>query len=240
MSNFGTQIRRLRKERGWSLNILAKKLGTQKGYLSGIENGKVNPPSVKLLKRFAKVFEQDEKAMLRMAWADKAPELIREDTLRIMAMADLEQPVPGPMVSIRLLNPGGAPYPVESGPEGVLVAAGAHRLILPRGEVPPDGAIVVLDDSMARADGTGYRKGDIVLLASLPSLPSSGPCFLVVRGADGTARALIRHVSSESRNQVVLQPWNSEHPLEFLSPDDVKAACKVIGRIEIYTQEKSA
>jgi transcriptional regulator with XRE-family HTH domain len=47
--------------------------------VSGIENDKVNPPSVKIIKRFAKVLGQDARALARLAWVDKAPEILRED-----------------------------------------------------------------------------------------------------------------------------------------------------------------
>ncbi len=239
MSNFGVLLRRLRKEHGWSLNTVAKKVGTQKGYLSGIENGKVNPPSPKLLRKFARIFEQDESALLRMAWADKAPELIREETLRMMAQADWDEGLPASVSSVRLLNPGGTPYPLEVGPEGGLSAPGSHRLVLPRGAVEADAAVVVLDDSMMRADHPRYGKGDIALLASSPGAFATGVCYVVLQGAQGD-RALIRNVTEADGGDLVLQPYNSDYPLEFITRADLKTACRVIGRIELFSQEKSA
>ena len=239
MSNFGVLLRRLRKDHGWSLHTVAKKVGTQKGYLSGIENGKVNPPSPKLLRKFAKLFQQDESALLRMAWADKAPALIREETLRMMALADLDENLSSAMSSVRLLNPGGTPYPADLSPEGGLSAPGAHRLVLPRGAVEADAAVVVLDDSMMRAEHPRYAKGDIALLASSPDLPVPGVCYVVLQGAQGD-RALIRHVSEADGGDLVLQPYNSDYPLEFLTRADLKTACRVIGHIELFSQEKSA
>ncbi len=46
------RLKTLRKERGWTAEVLAAKAGTSKSYISEIENGK-KFPSGRLLKRFA-------------------------------------------------------------------------------------------------------------------------------------------------------------------------------------------
>jgi transcriptional regulator with XRE-family HTH domain len=79
VSRFGDLVKKLRHEKGLTLEAVAKKIGSHKGYVSGIENDMVNPPSVKIIKKFAKVFRQDARAMARLAWVDKAPEILRED-----------------------------------------------------------------------------------------------------------------------------------------------------------------
>lgn len=79
MSAFGDLMKRLRKERALTLEAVAKKIGSHKGYVSGIENGKVNPPSVKITRKFAKLFDQEERLLVLMGWADKAPRLVREE-----------------------------------------------------------------------------------------------------------------------------------------------------------------
>lgn len=84
MSQFGDLVRTLRKERGLTLEAVARKIGTHKGYISGIEGGKVSPPSVKLIKKYAKALGQDPKHLVRIAWVDKAPEIIRDDALRFL------------------------------------------------------------------------------------------------------------------------------------------------------------
>ncbi|HLY74900.1 MAG TPA: helix-turn-helix transcriptional regulator [Planctomycetota bacterium] len=76
-----------------TLEFVAKKLGSHKGYVSGIENGKVNPPSVALIKKFSKLFGQDSRALARLAWVDKAPEILREDAERFLKWCQAnEQP----------------------------------------------------------------------------------------------------------------------------------------------------
>ncbi|HVR84487.1 MAG TPA: helix-turn-helix transcriptional regulator [Planctomycetota bacterium] len=86
MSHFGNRVSTLRKERCWTLATVAKKLRTHKGYISCIEGGKVNPPSVKMTVQYARVFGQDAKRLLRIAWVDKAPRLIRADVERFLAV----------------------------------------------------------------------------------------------------------------------------------------------------------
>ena len=92
MSMFGERMRSLRKERKLTLEQVARKVGTHKGYVSGIETGKVRPPSVKLIRKLAKVFGQDEKSLVRMAWVDKAPPLIRDEAVDFLRWCDTRQP----------------------------------------------------------------------------------------------------------------------------------------------------
>ena len=79
MSHFGDLLRKLRKESGLSLEEVAEEVGTFKGYVCGIETGKVNPPSVKMIKKFAKLFGREARPLVRLAWVDKAPPILRED-----------------------------------------------------------------------------------------------------------------------------------------------------------------
>lgn len=84
MSHFGDLVRALRRQRGLTLEAVANAVGTHKGYISGIENGIVNPPSVKLIKKIAKLFDQDLRSLVLMAWVDKAPQMIRDDAERFL------------------------------------------------------------------------------------------------------------------------------------------------------------
>ena len=94
MSRFGDVVRALRQEKGLTLDVVAKKIGTHKGYISGIERGKVSPPSVKLIRKFAKAFGQDEKQLVRLAWIDKAPALIQSEAEAFLKWCELGRPLP--------------------------------------------------------------------------------------------------------------------------------------------------
>lgn len=92
MSQFGELVRKLRLERGLTMERLARKIGTQRGYISGIERGKVSPPSVKVIKKYARALDQDPKHLVRIAWVDKAPKLIREDALEFLQWVEAGRP----------------------------------------------------------------------------------------------------------------------------------------------------
>lgn len=91
MNTFGKVLKRLRKLSGMTLEQVAKKIGSHKGYISGIENEKVNPPSVKFYKKIVRLFEKTaldrcgivltEEDLAELAWASKAPKIIRERVL---------------------------------------------------------------------------------------------------------------------------------------------------------------
>ncbi len=94
MSHFGDRVKKLRKEKGLTLEQVAKKISSHKGYVSGIENDKVNPPSVKVIKKFAKLFRLDARELVRLAWVDKAPEILREDAEEFLTWAQGKDAAP--------------------------------------------------------------------------------------------------------------------------------------------------
>ena len=59
MSSFGDLIKRLRKERSLTLDQVARRVGSHKGYVSGIENGKVKGVDFATLERLAQALEID-------------------------------------------------------------------------------------------------------------------------------------------------------------------------------------
>lgn len=233
MGNFGELMRRLRRERGFSLKTVAKKLNTQKGYLSGIENGKVNPPSAKLVKRISQLYQQDERMLLRLAWADKAPSLIREDAVRMVHHADLEDDASPDVISVRLLNPDGQPYPSEVDGDGNLRPVGNTRLVLPRCRPTPEFAALINDDSMDSPELPRYRRGEAVLLTKAARVDRAGVFYVVFRARDG-ARALIRKAVPEDKGALVLQPLHEKFPLEFVESRDVICLYRAVGRIEMF------
>ena len=75
---FGPMLRDQRHARSLTLLAVGKKLGTSKGYLSGIENEKVNPPADSKVRRLAKIFGMDELPLLKAAWLDRMPPDVRK------------------------------------------------------------------------------------------------------------------------------------------------------------------
>jgi transcriptional regulator with XRE-family HTH domain len=78
MRDFASIVKNARANKGLTLQKLADKLGTKKGYCSGIENRKVNPPSPKITKKMAKVLGLDETELLVYGYIEKAPADIQD------------------------------------------------------------------------------------------------------------------------------------------------------------------
>lgn len=84
MSKFGEVVKALRLADELTLEAVAKRIGSHKGYISGIENGKVNAPSVKVLRRYQKIFEHRGiklEDLVELAYVDKSPALVRSRLL---------------------------------------------------------------------------------------------------------------------------------------------------------------
>ena len=79
MTRFGILIRDLRRKRGLTLDTVAEKAGTGKGYVSGIERGKVSPPSPKFLKKLSRILKCDYRELLVRAHLEKAPQEVRRE-----------------------------------------------------------------------------------------------------------------------------------------------------------------
>lgn len=79
MERFGIILKKARKEQEWTLEKLANRLGTYKGYISGIESGKVPPPSIKFVAPMARILKLDARELSFLAWAEKAPKPVRTD-----------------------------------------------------------------------------------------------------------------------------------------------------------------
>lgn len=73
MKRFSEIIREARLSKRLTLIALAKATGTQKGYLSGIENEKVNAPVPKLVQRLCKILDLDYSGMLARSVFEKLP-----------------------------------------------------------------------------------------------------------------------------------------------------------------------
>ncbi len=233
MSNYGDLVKRLRKQKGMTLEGVAKKIGSHKGYVSGIENGKVNPPSVKIIRKFAKLFAQDERTLVRIAWADKAPAIIREEAQRLLTLAETETSGSADLVTVPLLNTLATGYVADLAADGRPKPSVRAAVVIPRVRGPIDFAATVCDESMSQQTGASFSRGDVVLLAREEKI-KNGAIVYIVFSARQKRQALVRQVMLEQGDHIVLQPLNKEFPLEFLTHDDVDAVYRVIGKIEMF------
>lgn len=63
IQTFGRNVRKLRKERGWSQEQLAFEAGIKRAYLSEIENGQRNP-SLDIVEKLAIALQVEGKVLL--------------------------------------------------------------------------------------------------------------------------------------------------------------------------------
>lgn len=78
MKAFGEVVKARRLFLKLTLEELARKVGTHKGYISGIENRKVSPPSPGITEKLCKALEIGVEGMMLRGWAQKAPKRIRD------------------------------------------------------------------------------------------------------------------------------------------------------------------
>ena len=78
LNKFGEIVHEARTRLDLSLELVSSRCGFHKGYLSGIENGKVNPPSPRLTKKLARVLQLNEDWLITLGHAQKAPAKYRE------------------------------------------------------------------------------------------------------------------------------------------------------------------
>jgi len=90
MSKFGEMVREMRHQKSMTLEQLAKKLGTHKGYISGWETGKLGPPRPEFVEKLCEVFGLNYPRMLAISFAEKAPAPIREKFVEMTLATDWE------------------------------------------------------------------------------------------------------------------------------------------------------
>jgi len=228
LSNFGDLIKKLRQQRGMTLASVAREIGSNKGYVSGIETDKVNPPSAKLIRKLARLFGQEERELLWIAWADKAPVLIRRE---LQSAARLHGVGPtDDQVRIPLLNAPGTGYPLQLDDRGRIQPLVHASIELPRWIVHDlDAALIIQEESMAHPERGGLRPGDLALLRQ-EAIRSEADDFLLLSGVG----SMVRHVVVESAQRVVLQPLNPNHPRKVVRKADVNAFYRVVGRVRYF------
>jgi transcriptional regulator with XRE-family HTH domain len=78
MDTFSTVVKKARLEKHLTLEAVATKIGSHKGYVSGFENRKVNPPSSRIVRKLAKLYGLDQKRLLILAEIEKIDPEVRE------------------------------------------------------------------------------------------------------------------------------------------------------------------
>jgi transcriptional regulator with XRE-family HTH domain len=79
---FGAILKHARLARGWTLEQGARRARSTKGYLSGLETGRVRPPSADLVLRLAKLYNLDRADLLLRSVIEKAPKAVQTELRR--------------------------------------------------------------------------------------------------------------------------------------------------------------
>lgn len=203
---FGGLLRRLRQEQGLTLQEVAQRVGSYKGYIWEIERGRVNPPSPKFIRKFASLFRYDQNEMLRVAYLDKAPLSIRTQLKRAVRAGSTAA------VTIPLLNTLASGYPCTLDEAGEPLPLLGARLSLNLPDTA-HAALCVCDDAMSPS----FDKGSIVLLHA-PSTPASGLAFLVYSVSRKTFGIFASVAVSRG---VRVEPLNARVPSLQLEPEQV-------------------
>lgn len=82
MKRFGEVMKEARKGLGLTLEAVAKSTSTHKGYISGIEHGKVNAPAANLTRRLARKLGLDPEEMVAIGYWEKRPEGVTLELLK--------------------------------------------------------------------------------------------------------------------------------------------------------------
>jgi len=78
-----------------------------------------------------------------------------------------------------------------------------------------------------------HGRSDIILL-SKENKVLAGAVVHIVWTAREKRRALVRQALPDQGDQIVVQPWNKEHALEFLTHADVDAIYRMVGRVGMF------
>lgn len=90
MKRFREMIAEAMLLKGLKVETLARRIGTHKGYISGMRKGTVSPPSAKYVKRLARVLGLDYTGLLVAAEVDKIhPDV--QDLVRQMVTFGMER-----------------------------------------------------------------------------------------------------------------------------------------------------
>jgi transcriptional regulator with XRE-family HTH domain len=247
---FGKRLRNLRKQKGLTLENLAAKIGSSKGYLSGIENEKVNPPTEKFVRKLARIFGQDELDFLKTAYLDKIPRSLQPEFNRMMGKEGPAAPAapsrqrPGEcsgVVSntIPLLNAVSQGYPNRIGSNGFPDPLSKDRIALPGVHPTQTFAVTVCGNALVSEEGTSFKEGDIAIVSRSGKV-EDGDFVFAVYAEKGQRQGQLRQVMLQDGETIALQATNRNHPIVFVKRGDMDGMFKVIGRIELFLSPVSA
>jgi len=243
--SFGELLRGLRRGRGLTLNRLAERVDVTPGYLSMIENGRVNnPPSMKVLVRLEAALAVRDASLCRAAQWEKTPKPIREQFERAQqANASQHQSRPCDETfrgrfrgdfrgaSVPLINKVAAGYPTGFTDLDYPARASDDAVVVPgytglHGDHDPDAfAATVCGDSMMPE----YRAGDIVVFSPLADVVDGSDCF--ARLEPDHECTFKRVFFEDGGGRIRLEPLNRGYPSRTVDREQVAGLFRAVWRM---------
>lgn len=228
-TSLGWMLRERRRASGLTLAALAKRVGVTPGYLSMIENQRVNnPPSMKVVVRLEAVLGVHDSALCRAAQWERTPEPIREQLQRNLAT---DPPPPPSATCVPLINKVAAGYPSGFTDLGYPARVGDDIVMVPgytglHGANDPDAfAATICGDSMM----PDYHEGDIVVFSPLADVVDGSDCF--ARLEPDHESTFKRVYFDASDNTIRLEPLNKKYPCQTIDREQVAGLFRAVWRM---------
>lgn len=228
-TSFGPMLRGLRRGRGLTLHGLAGRVGVTPGYLSMIENQRVNnPPSMKVLVRLEAALSVCDSSLCKAAQWERTPEPIREQLERAQQIADR---APTAATTVPLINKVAAGYPAGFTDLDYPARASDDVVIVPgytglHGGNDPDAfAATVCGNSMT----PGYSEGDIVVFSPLADVIDGSDCFARLEPDHECTFKRVFFECDESR--IRLEPLNPDYPTRTIDREQVAGLFRAVWRM---------
>ncbi len=241
----GDTLRELRRSRGLTLAGLAERVGVTPGYLSMIENRRVdNPPSMKVVVRLEAVLGVTDASLCRAAQWERTPGPIREELERSRratmppenspeSCQDRSMPTSGGEATVRvpLINKVAAGYPTGFTDLGYPARVGDDVVVVPgytglHGGNDPDAfAATVCGGSML----PDYREGDIVVFSPLADVTDGSDCF--ARLEPDHESTFKRVYFEDDQDRIRLQPLNKDYAPRTIDREQVAGLFRAVWRM---------
>jgi len=242
-TSMGALLRRLRRERGLTLACLAGRVGVTPGYLSMIENRRVdNPPSMKVVVKLEAALGVRDAGLCRAAQWERTPGPIREELERSRRRSSSESgdsgesggpcgPARPGVAQVPLINKVAAGYPTGFTDLGYPAGVGDDVVLVPgytglHGANDPDAfAATVCGDSMLPE----YRAGDVVVFSPLADVVDGSDCFARL---EPDHESTFKRVFFEADGDTIrLEPLNKGYPVRTVERDQVAGLFRAVWRM---------
>lgn len=228
-ASLGDILRGLRRGKGFTLAALAERVGVTPGYLSMVENRRVNnPPSMKVVVRLEAALGVRDSRLCKAAQWERTPEPIRAqfEQARIQRAGGST-----PASTVPLINKVAAGYPAgftdlgypARGSDDVVIVPGYTGL---HGANDPDAfAATVCGDSMQ----PDYRAGDIVVFSPLADVVDGSDCF--ARLEPDHESTFKRVFFDHAHHAIRLEPLNPDYPTRTVDREQVAGLFRAVWRM---------